>query len=155
MDLLNREFSLPLVPATFTVFVEFALEGCKQIRDKKGAAYANGEDVLRNFKRLVQETKLNPKLPWYIFLEKHVSAVKKWAMEDLQDTGEPLEGRFYDIINYCLLGLGLLYEERQNAANTSYQRSGDKGNSPADQCPPASSAGSPEGVPRAATSDTD
>lgn len=111
--LMERPYQLPITPDAFKQFCADALKECEQIRLAKGKAYAQASDVLRNFKRLVEEHGMAAKVPWLIFLEKHFSALKKWAMDDLKETGEPLEGRFFDMINYLLLGLGLLYEEQQ------------------------------------------
>jgi len=46
---------------------------------------------------------------WAVYFNKHVDAINTYV--STKQESEPIESRFADIINYCVLGLGLITED--------------------------------------------
>lgn len=85
------------------------------INNTKGHDYAGEEDALANLtkdrERVAKIARNNPDLlKWYVFFEKHLSAVMTF-LEEGDVKSEPIEGRIHDLILYEFLLLGLIKEK--------------------------------------------
>lgn len=79
------------------------------IRVAKGKDYSGDDDRLSNFHRLAERLKkagATSKLIWAAHFMKQVDAVMSWVEHD-DVASEPIEDRFADLINYCILGYAL------------------------------------------------
>lgn len=80
----------------------------------KGGEYAGSDDRLANFKRGANLTGCTPLQVLFIYLSKHydgiASYVKTSAAGATRPSSEPIEGRFDDLINYCILAKALVAE---------------------------------------------
>ena len=113
----------------FAELVQRTINDTSRLLVLKGAEYASDVDRLQNFKRNAERTGLSPLQVWAVYFFKHIDALESFIkrLEDFQcdnfqdyqvaidrmNLSEPIEGRFYDAINYLFLGLALL-EELQN-----------------------------------------
>lgn len=90
---------------------------CRKIMKGKGESYSGLKDKLGNFKRTA-ELADNPILKvWLTFFVKHFDSVCSYVRGEYNDT-EPIEGRFYDMINYCCLALGIIKEQAMPVPGT-------------------------------------
>lgn len=81
------------------------------IRARKRPSYTVGdEDVLMNFKRDAKMSGITPLQNWHTHFQKQVAAIARWVQTPDEKQSEPISERFADLINYCLLGYGLLVE---------------------------------------------
>lgn len=90
----------------------------KQIAESKRPAYTVGSpDVLANFKRIGERTKLSPLQVLDIYFLKHIDSITAFSDGDIPQD-EPIIERFADAINYLLLKFALLMEQKdeQNIA---------------------------------------
>ena len=88
----------------------------KSIADRKRPAYTVGSpDVLANFKRIGDRTKLSPAKVLDIYFLKHIDSITAFSDGDIPQD-EPIMERFADAINYLLLKFALLMEQ-QNEQN--------------------------------------
>lgn len=80
----------------------------------KGAEYAGTSDRLANFKRGAMLTGTTPLQCCFIYMSKHYDSLSTYIKKDAagfdQHLSEPIEGRLNDLINYCLLMKGIIYE---------------------------------------------
>lgn len=80
----------------------------------KGAEYAGSADRLANFKRGAQLTGATPLQVAFIYASKHYDSLATYIRNDAkglqQHLSEPIEGRFDDLINYCILMKALVME---------------------------------------------
>lgn len=84
----------------------------KSIRARKRPSYTVGdEDVLMNFKRDAKMSGITPLQNWHTHFQKQVAAIARWVQTPDAEQSEPIPERFADLINYCLLGYGLLVEQ--------------------------------------------
>lgn len=89
-----------------------------EINNTKGHDYAGDDDALANFKadeerlRKILEAHGPHFLKWYIYFEKHYSAVMTF-LEEGDVKSEPIDGRIDDVLLYLLLLSGLIHEERE------------------------------------------
>lgn len=75
------------------------------IADAKRPGYTQANtDVLHNFKTVATLVGISPLQVWAVYYLKHVQAVLAHAMNPDIKQGEPIQGRFADLINYTLLG---------------------------------------------------
>jgi hypothetical protein len=83
----------------------------------KGGEYANDADRLANFKRGAALTGATPLQVAFIYASKHydgiASFVRTAAEGKVRPSSEPIEGRFDDLINYCLLMKALVKESQR------------------------------------------
>lgn len=95
-----------LVSATFS-----AAEGLLVV---KGGEYAGSEDRLANFKRGAALTGATPLQVAFIYASKHYDGIASFVRTAAEGTArpssEPIEGRFDDLINYCILMKALVME---------------------------------------------
>lgn len=106
-------------------FIELRLEECADVRVAKGDGYSEQNDRLANFKQNAADTGSTPEQVWWIYMNKHLECIRKWVRGEIPDTGESLESRFTDAINYLLLGRALLAEQRYATAGCQSTQSGD------------------------------
>lgn len=77
----------------------------KSIRDRKRPSYTVGDDdVLMNFKRDAKMSGITALQNWHTHFQKQAAAIARWVQTPDAEQSEPIEQRFADLINYCLLG---------------------------------------------------
>jgi hypothetical protein len=106
--------------ADFERVVDSTIQTIRQLLVVKGGEYAGpGEDRLANFKRGAALTGCTPLQVLLIYLSKHYDGVASYVQTDAvgatRPSSEPIEGRFDDIINYCLLAKALIAEQKMVA----------------------------------------
>jgi hypothetical protein len=79
----------------------------------KGAEYAgNHADRLANFKRGSARVGVHPLQVLWIYAAKHIDSIETYirtvSAGGQPKLSEPIEGRFNDLINYCLLAKGIV-----------------------------------------------
>ncbi len=74
----------------------------------KGAEYSGKEDRLLNFKRLAKDLNLDPKQILWVYLSKHMDAIRSYVATNETHSTEPIEGRIHDARNYLALLFGLI-----------------------------------------------
>lgn len=80
----------------------------------KGKEYAGDEDVLSNFKELSKELDLTPEKVLWVYLKKHLSAIRTYCnLGDLYST-EDLASRILDARLYLALLLAMQTEKTEN-----------------------------------------
>lgn len=101
----------------FNKVVDETLAETRRLLVVKGGEYAGAEDRLANFKRGASLTGATPLQVLFIYLSKHYDAVATYVRDDAagytRPRSESIEGRFDDIINYCLLAKALVREADQ------------------------------------------
>lgn len=91
----------------------------KSIRDRKRPSYTVGdEDVLMNFKRDAKMSGITALQNWHTHFQKQVAAIARWVQTPDAEQSEPIEQRFADLINYCLLGYAAHRERAANGRGT-------------------------------------
>lgn len=101
----------------FERLMDSTIEMMKELSEKKGGEYAGDTDRLANFKRNAEALELLPEQIWAVYAAKHWDAI----MQYIKDSGknftrvrmEPIEGRLDDLIVYCVLMKGILWEKTQ------------------------------------------
>lgn len=92
------------------------IESTAQLLITKGAEYAGDADRLSNFKRGAALIGVTPLQVALIYASKHYDAISTFIRNDAQGKtqilSEPIEGRFDDLINYCILMKALIAEQR-------------------------------------------
>jgi len=89
---------------------------CWNIYDVKGKDYTRGLgdlDRTDNFKQAALFNKISPFQSWGTYFYKHVAAVFRY-IGDGHVESEPIEGRIHDMINYSILLLLLVRENRRD-----------------------------------------
>ncbi len=98
----------------FTQLVDDTLVACRQLLVVKGGEYAGSKDRLANFKRGSDLTGSTPLQVALVYMSKHYDSictyVKKDAAGQEQVLSEAIDGRFDDMINYCMLMKALIKE---------------------------------------------
>jgi len=87
----------------------------EEILFSKSKSYANGVDVLSNFKKNAEACGLTKFQVWLIYFHKHIDSILNAVKNSPQnpvDESEGLEGRIIDARNYLLLLLCLLHEDK-------------------------------------------
>lgn len=100
---------------------------CYRIYVTKGDDYARGradEDRLDNFRQASQHLAITFAQAWGVYFYKHVAAVWKFVRDGRVES-EPIEQRLYDIINYSVLLLLWVKEEKARAPSPSHDESQD------------------------------
>lgn len=103
---------------TFNLIVDATVEDTANLLKVKGGEYASDQDRLSNFKRAAELTGSDPLQIALIYMSKHFDAVCSYVRhqsigKDLK-LSEPIEGRFNDLINYCILMKAIIHEQRGN-----------------------------------------
>lgn len=98
---------------TWNMFVQKTLEDLENLQQTKGGEYSNKEDRLSNFKEEAAKLGISPMVVWAIYVNKHLTLIQKYVKACQDGTvgelklSEPIEGRFKDVIIYCMLGMAL------------------------------------------------
>lgn len=99
----------------------------------KGEEYAGSADRLANFKRGSERIGVTPLQVSLIYASKHFDAICTYIRKDAegqkQILGEPIDGRFDDLINYCMLMKALVVESREEKMKISESELTDKNGS--------------------------
>jgi len=91
---------------------------CWKIYNHKGNDYTRGKgDIDRsdNFKVAAENNGITPFQAWGVYFYKHVAAIWRF-LKDGKVESEPIEGRIYDVINYAILLVLLVNEEKSKLA---------------------------------------
>jgi hypothetical protein len=97
---------------------------CWDIYDRKGKDYTRGLgdlDRSDNFKKAAEFNKVSAFQAWGVYFYKHVSAIFKF-IGDRKVESEPIEGRIHDVINYSILLLILVEEQRRDEERNAHMR---------------------------------
>lgn len=87
----------------FNLVVEETVNSLKELLRVKGGEYAGSEDRLANFKRGAALTGVTPLQVAFIYASKHYDGIASYVKDPTRESSEPIEGRFDDLINYCIL----------------------------------------------------
>lgn len=102
---------------SFQIVVDNTIKSTAQLLVTKGAEYAGSADRLANFKRGAKNTGVTPLQVALVYAAKHYDSIctyiRKDAAGEPQILSEPIEGRFDDLINYCILMKALVIESKQ------------------------------------------
>lgn len=95
-------------------FVEdFLAKHTVSVMAGKGKEYSRGEDdVNSNFKRVGQSSGLDPLTVAYVYAAKHWDSISNYVKNRNTPSGEPIEGRLGDLINYMLILASLIEETK-------------------------------------------
>lgn len=98
----------------FDSFVTETVETTAKLLVLKGGEYAGSDDRLANFKRGAELTGVTPLQCAFIYASKHYDAIATFVRDQATGTdrirSESIEGRFDDLINYCILMKALVRE---------------------------------------------
>lgn len=92
---------------------ELILKEAENIRIVKGRGHAGTGDVLSNFKDVAERCSISPFQYLLCEFEKQIKPIENAVKQNPfypQTSGEPIEQRIYDIINYSILLKCLLVE---------------------------------------------
>lgn len=93
------------------------LNSAAEIANAKRVDYTIGSlDVLANFKNVSARWGITPNQAWGVYAQKHMDAITSIMRNPDRPTSEPPLGRFSDLLNYTLLGWGLLEEGKAERA---------------------------------------
>ena len=95
----------------FQFLVTETVESIQHLLTVKGGEYAGTEDRLSNFKRGATLTGATPLQVAFIYASKHYDGIASFVRDPKRKGSEPIEGRFDDLINYCILMKALIREE--------------------------------------------
>ena len=88
-------------------FLKCALD-CYEVYGPKNRDYSGDET---SFNRAARVVGVTPNQAWGVHFEKHIAAVWQFVREG-QVESEPIQSRLHDVINYAILLLGLLEENK-------------------------------------------
>ncbi len=107
----NKEF-YDLMVRTF--------DDAKAIAKLKGEDYTKGSlDALANFKEGGKDIDLDPKKVAWVFMNKHYQAITNYVKTNGRSESEPIDLRIKDLINYLVLLLALIEEEKPKDVATN------------------------------------
>lgn len=93
------------------IFREVVVKECENILISKGQNYSENNNTLSNFYESAADAEIDVLKAWWVFTKKHLDAIKRVVRRKRVEDGESVEGRFYDAINYMLLGLLIIFIE--------------------------------------------
>lgn len=100
----------------FENVVSETLEEIRRLLVVKGGEYAGSTDRLANFKRGSRLTGATPLQVAFIYASKHYDSIATFVRDTASGTervrSESIEGRFDDLINYCLLMKAIVKESK-------------------------------------------
>ena len=100
----------------FSIVVDNTIKSTAHLLVVKGEEYAGSADRLANFKRGAQLTGTTPLQTALIYASKHYDSIctyiRKESTGEIQKLSEPIEGRFDDLINYCILMKAIVIESK-------------------------------------------
>ena len=94
----------------FAKVFDATLTSCEKLLVVKGGEYAGVEDRLGNFKRGAALTGTTPLQVAFIYASKHYDSIASFVRDPKRVGSEPIEGRFDDLINYCILMKAIVKE---------------------------------------------
>lgn len=94
----------------FNCVVLETTEAINKLLVVKGGEYANSGDRLANFKRGASLTGCTPLQVAFIYASKHYDGIASYVKDPTRPSSEPIEGRFDDLINYCILMKAIIKE---------------------------------------------
>ena len=97
------------------------IETCWDIYDRKGKDYTRGKgdlDRLDNFNEAAEQNGVSSVQAWGVYFYKQTAAVWKFVKDGTVES-EPIEGRLHDVINYSILLLLIIKEQRRLAADST------------------------------------
>lgn len=102
-----------MVPDRRDEIFDDLIKEAKDLIHRKGKDYAGDADCLENFKEEARDTDLSIFQVWHVYLNKHLSAIKRAIRRSPfspQVASEPLKSRLADCINYLVLFQCMLEE---------------------------------------------
>ena len=100
----------------FSIVVDNTIKSTAHLLVVKGEEYAGSSDRLANFKRGAQLTGTTPLQTALIYASKHYDSICTYIRKESTGTkqvlSEPIEGRFDDLINYCILMKAIVLESK-------------------------------------------
>ena len=103
-----------MTPDNFNTLFNSVMDEIRRLAILKGGEYAPGADRLSNFKKNAESLGLRPEAVWAVYAGKHWDAIQTFVRDRMtgvvRERAEPIEGRFHDLIVYCILGLALVVE---------------------------------------------
>lgn len=97
----------------FDIVMDGMLEECKLTMAGKGRDYARTGERFGNFNRLADELKISREKVLWVYMAKHLDAIKTYLDTGGQLSGEPVSLRIGDAINYLLLLAGMIAEDER------------------------------------------
>lgn len=94
----------------FDVVVNATMCSINKLLTVKGGEYAGSDDRLANFKRGAALTGCTPLQVAFIYASKHFDGIASFVKDPMRASSEPIEGRFDDLINYCILMKAIVQE---------------------------------------------
>lgn len=96
------------------------IDNIRRLSKLKGGEYAGDTDRLANFRRNAANLDLTMEQVWSVYAGKHWDAIQQWVRDVAKgvqrERGEPILGRFDDLIVYCILGKAMA-QERSDKGN--------------------------------------
>lgn len=94
----------------------------------KNGEYAGDRDALGNFKRGAEINGITALQVLNVYMTKHIDAVQTFIRDDaagkIRPASEPIEGRFRDIVVYCIIAMALIKEATLANSNPVADRNG-------------------------------
>lgn len=85
---------------------------CAPLLESKGTEYSRGEDDCNsNFKRVAEGLGLDPVTVAWVYALKHIDSITNFVKTRETPSGERIEGRIGDAVNYLRILASLLHEE--------------------------------------------
>ena len=107
----------PYTQQQLDALIDETIKATMHLMKSKGAEYAHGSDRLDNFRRNAADLDVPPELVWMVYARKHWDSITTYVRDikdgKQRDYSESIEGRFDDMINYCLLGKAMVQARKQ------------------------------------------
>lgn len=110
------DYQVGTYPLTGDKDIDEMFRRCIETMATKGAEYTEGSvDRLANFRRTGEECDIPMEKAWYVFFNKHLSAIKSYLKNGNKvKSNEPIESRIMDCIVYLFLFYKMTIELEQN-----------------------------------------
>lgn len=100
-------------------YIDRFMNNCLGLLANKGSEYSRGEaDVNSNFKRVAEAIGSDPISVAYVYFLKHIDSITNYVKTRETPSGEPIEGRLHDAVNYLAI-IGSLIEESNDLRDAS------------------------------------
>lgn len=106
-----------MTPTERNLIFTSLIKEAQDLLTSKGKDYAGDVDCLENFKEEALDTGLSKFQVWHVYLNKHLSAIKRSIIRNPavpQVASEPLRSRIADCINYLVLLQCMLIEDKMD-----------------------------------------
>jgi hypothetical protein len=101
-----------MTPEDFNKLFADTVTKLQELARLKGGEYAPGKDRLANFKEQGAALGLPPEAIWAVYAGKHWDSIRTYTRDLIEgktrERSESIEGRYHDLIVYCVLAIGLL-----------------------------------------------